>query len=269
MVTGCNPLEAFKAVRKWQYVWDLFFHEPQLAAVQFKALADLGAQTNRKIAIWHDNGPDGQMVGGQIWPALAKEFGYEVVQNADFPVDNTQFTSIIAEAKSKGAEIVMVDAITPQAIAIRKQMAAAGFTPKVLNIEKGAEPVQFAEALGKLADGVLVGGYWDPSFPYPGAAELAKAFESDTRLTSSQHIADSYAAAQILLDAIAAAGSTDPEKINAAIGETNKTYVVGPVQFDRDHTAKLPVVSLQWQGGKTIVVWPKDARTGDFLFPLR
>ncbi|MBR1217811.1 amino acid ABC transporter substrate-binding protein [Bradyrhizobium sp. U87765 SZCCT0131] len=269
MVTGCNPLEAFKAVRKWQYVWDLFFHEPQLAAVQFKALADLGAQTNRKIAIWHDNGPDGQMVGGQIWPALAKEFGYEVVQNADFPVDNTQFTSIIAEAKSKGAEIVMVDAITPQAIAIRKQMAAAGFTPKVLNIEKGAEPVQFAEALGKLADGVLVGGYWDPSFPYPGAAELAKAFESETRLTSSQHIADSYAAAQILLDAIAAAGSTDPEKINAAIGETNKTYVVGPVQFDRDHTAKLPVVSLQWQGGKTIVVWPKDARTGDFLFPLR
>jgi len=268
LVTGCDPLEAFKSVRKWNYVWDLFFDEPELAAAQFKALAELGAQTNKKIAIWHDNGPDGQVVGGKIWPALAKDFGYEVVQNAEFPVDNTQFTSIIGEAKSKGAEVVLVDAITPQAIAIRKQMAAAGFTPKVLNIEKGAEPVQFAEALGKLSDGILVGGYWDSSLPYPGAADLSKAFESETKLTSSQHIADSYAAAQILLDAIASAGSTDPEKINAAIAKTDKTYAVGPVKFDENHTAKLPIVSLQWQGGKTVIIWPKAAKTGEFLFPL-
>jgi branched-chain amino acid transport system substrate-binding protein len=268
IVTGCDPLEVFKSVRKWNYAWDLFFSVPELAAAQYKALAEAGVQTNKKIAFWHDNGPDGQAVGGQIWPALAKEFGYEVVQNAEFPVDNTQFTSIIAEAKSKGADVVLVDAITPQAIAIRKQMASAGYTPKVLNIEKGAEPVQFAEALGKLSDGVLVGGYWDPSFPYPGAADLAKAFETETKLTSSQHIADSYAAAQILLDAIATAGSTDPEKINAAIAKTDKTYVVGAIKFDADHTAKLPIVALQWQSGKPVIVWPKAAKTGDLLFPL-
>lgn len=268
MVTGCDPLEVFTSVRKWNYVWDIFFSVPDLAIAQYKALAELGIQTNKKIALWHDNGPDGQAIGGKIWPALAKEFGYEVVQNAEFPVDNTQFTSIIGEAKSKGAEVVLVDAITPQAIAIRKQMASAGYTPKVLNIEKGAEPVQFAEALGKLADGILVGGYWDPTFPFPGAADLAKAFETETKLTNSQHIADSYAAAQILLDAITAAGSTDPEKINAAIAKTNKTYVVGPVKFDENHTSKLPIVSLQWQGGKTVIIWPKASKTGDILFPL-
>lgn len=268
LVTGCDPLEAFKSVRKWKWVWDIFFDEPDLASVELKAIADLGAKTNMKIALWHDNGPDGQVVGGQIWPNVAKQFGYDIVQNAEFPVDNTQFTSIIGEAKSKDAEVVLVDAITPQAIAIRKQMAASGYTPKVLNIEKGAEPVQFAEALGKLSDGVLVGGYWDPSFPYPGAADLAKAFETETKLSSSQHIADSYAAAQVLLDGIAAAGSTDPAKINEALAKTNKTYVVGPVKFDESHTARLPVVSLQWQGGKTVVIWPKAAKTGDFLFPL-
>jgi branched-chain amino acid transport system substrate-binding protein len=268
LVTGCDPLEAFKSVRKWNWVWDIFFHEPDLAAAPLTTLQELGVQTNKKLAIWHDNGPDGQVVGGKLEPELAKKFGYEVVQNAEFPVDNSQFTSIIGEAKSKGAEVVMVDAITPQAIAIRKQMAAGGYTPKVLNIEKGAEPVQFAEALGKLSDGVLVGGYWDPSFPYPGAADLAKAFESETKLTSSQHIADSYAAAKVLLDGIAAAGSTDPVKINAALAKTDKTYVVGPVKFDENHTAKLPIVELQWQGGKTVIVWPKSAKTGDFLFPL-
>jgi len=268
LVTGCDPLEAFKSVRKWKYVWDIFFDEPDLANAELEAVESSGAKTNKKLAIWHDNGPDGQVVGGELWPNVAKKFGYDVVQNAVFPVDNTQFTSIIGEAKSKDAEVVLVDAITPQAVAIRKQMSAAGYTPKVLNIEKGAEPVQFAEALGKLSDGVLVGGYWDPSFPYPGAADLAKAFETETKLSSSQHIADSYAAAQVLLDAIAAAGSGDPEKINAAIAKTDKTYVVGPVKFDENHTSKLPVVALQWQGGKTVIVWPKSAMTGKFLFPL-
>ena len=268
LVTGCDPLEAFKSVRKWSYVWDIFFDEPDLANAELKAVEESGAKTNKKLAIWHDNGPDGQVVGGKLWPEVAKSFGYEVVQNAEFPVDNQQFTSIIGEAKSKGADVVLVDAITPQAVAIRKQMAAAGYTPKVLNIEKGAEPVQFAEALGKLSDGVLVGGYWDPSFPYPDAPDLAKAFESETKLSSSQHIADSYGAAQVLLDAIAAAGSTDPEKINAALAKTDKTYVVGPVKFDENHTAKLPIVALQWQGGRTVIVWPKSAKTGEFLFPL-
>jgi branched-chain amino acid transport system substrate-binding protein len=268
IVTGCDPLEPFLSVRKWNWAWDIFFSVPDLAAAQFKAMAENNLQTNKKIAFWHDNGPDGQAVGGHIWPEIAKASGYEVVQNAEFPVDNSQFTSIISEAKAKGAEVVLVDAITPQAVAIRKQMAAAGYTPKVLNMEKGAEPVQFAQALGKLSDGVLVGGYWDPTFPFPGAADLAKAFESETKLSSSQHIADSYAAAQVLLDAIAAAGSTDPAKINQAIAATDKTYVVGPIKFAPDHTAKLPVVSLQWQAGKTVIVWPKSAKTGDFLFPL-
>ncbi len=268
LVTGCDPLEAFKSVRKWTYVWDIFFHEPDLASAPFKALADLAIATNKKAAVLADNGPDGQVVGGQIWPALAKANGYAVVASASFPVDNMQFTSIVDQAKAAGPDLVLVDAITPPAIAFRKQLKEAGFTPKVLVIEKGAEPVQFAEALGNLADGILVGGYWDPTFPYPGAAELWQQFEKQTGQSGSQHIADSYAAAQVLLDAIAAAGSTAPDKINAAIAKTDKIYVVGPVKFDADHTSKLPIVELQWQGGKTVIVWPKDRSTGEFLFPM-
>ncbi|MGP8121425.1 MAG: ABC transporter substrate-binding protein, partial [Xanthobacteraceae bacterium] len=60
----------------------------------------------------------------------------------------------------------------------------------------------------------------------------------------------------------------DPEKINAAIAKTDKTYVVGPIKFDADHTAKLPIVALQWQSGKPVIVWPKAAKTGNFMFPL-
>jgi branched-chain amino acid transport system substrate-binding protein len=175
----------------------------------------------------------------------------------------------VQKAKSSGADVVFVDAVTPQAVAIRKQMNAAGYKPKVLIMEKGGEPVQFAQALGKLSDGVLVGGYWDPSLPYPGAKNLAKNFEQQTGKTSSQHIADSTAAAQVLLDAIAKAGTTDKQKVNTAIGQTNKNYVVGPVKFDPAHTSKISLVEDQWQNGKAVVVGPtKDVQTGQFQFPL-
>jgi branched-chain amino acid transport system substrate-binding protein len=267
MVTGCAPLEAFRSVKRWQYVWDLFFHEPDLAEAPFKTLQAAGVKTNGKVAIVHDNGPDGAVVGGQLWPKLAAQYGYAVVSNQSFPVDNTQFNSLISNAKATGADVFLIDAVTPQAVTIRKQMASAGYTPQVIVAEKGAEPVQFAQALGSLADGVIVGGYWDSSFPYPGAAELRRAFEQDTKQTYSQHIADSYAAAQVLLDAISAAGSTDAAKINQAIGRTDKTYVVGPVKFDDQHTSRLPIAELQWQGGQTKVVWPEQRKTGELLFP--
>jgi len=268
LVAGCDPLQAFKAVRKWHYAWVLFFDEGDLATAPFRMLADLNLQTNRKIAIMADNGPDGSVVGGRIWPETAKAGGYAILQNSSFPVDSTQFTSMIAQAKSSGADIVLVDAIPPQAIAIRKQMASAGFAPKLLVMEKGAEPEFFAQATGKLSNGVLVGGYWDPSFPYPGAADLGKRFETEVKQSHSQHIADSNAAARVLLDAIAAAGSLDRERINRAIAATDKSYVVGRVKFDANNTSAIPITVMQWQNGQSVVVWPKDHANGKLIFPL-
>lgn len=267
-VTGSAPLESFKAARKWTYAWDLFFHEPDLASAPFRMLADLKLETNGKIAILHENGPDGQVVGGTVWPALAKDFGKEVVVSSAFPVDNMQFNSILSDAKAKDADIVLVMSTTPQALAIRKQMASIDYKPKMIVMEKGGEPVQFAEAAGALANGVLVGGYWDASFPYPGATDLSARYQKETGLTSSQHIADSYAVAQVMMDAISKAQSTEAKAINTAIGATDKTYVVGPIKFDEFHTAKLPTVQMQWQDGKTKVVWPSDQKSGDIQFPI-
>jgi branched-chain amino acid transport system substrate-binding protein len=261
MVTGCAPLVSFTSARQWTWAWDLFFNDPDLAEAPFRTLQDLAVKSNHKIAILHDNSADGSVVGGKLWPELAAKYGYKIAVNVEFPTDTTDFSASVQQAKASGADIVLVDTVTPQAVSIRKQLAAAGFTPKVLVMEKGAEPTQFAEAVGALADGVLVGGYWDASFPYPGATELKTAFAAETKGSASQHIADSYTAARVLLDAITAAGSLDKQKINDAIAKTDKTYPVGPIKFGANHAAALPMVEMQWQGGEQKVVWPKDRAT--------
>lgn len=268
MVSSCAPLVSFRGARQWNWAWDLFFNDPDLAEAPFKLLRDLKVPSNRRVAILHDNGADGTVVGGRLWPEYAAKYGYTVAVNVEFPVDTTDFGASVQQAKASGADIVLVDAVIPQTVSIRKQLAAAGFTPKVLVMEKGAEPLQFGEAVGKLADGVLVGGFWDPNVPHPGAAELGAAYTRETGRGISQHIADSYTAARVLLDAIAAAGSLDRGKINAAIAATDREYPVGPVKFGENHAAPLEIVSLQWQGGAQHVVWPVDRKTAEFLFPV-
>lgn len=267
-VSGCAPLVSYREAKQWTYAWDIFFDDAQLAETPFKALQDLALTTNKKVVILHDNSADGTVVGGQLWPKYAASYGYQVVDRIEFPIDTTNFDASIQRAKNSGADIMLVDTITPLTVSIRKQMAASAYTPKVLAMEKGAEPAQFAEAVGKLADGVLVGGYWDPSFPYPGARELGEAYVKETGRTVSQHIADSYTAARVLLDAMTAAGSVDKEKVNAAIAKTDAVYPVGPVKFGENHGAPLDIVTTQWQDGKVQVVWPKTRATGSLLFPV-
>jgi branched-chain amino acid transport system substrate-binding protein len=269
MVTACNPLGAFRAVKDWEYAWDIFFDEVQATEVPFQMMEETGVgdETNKRIALLHDNGPDG-INFSKLWKEYADKFGYEVVLDASFPENQTSFSSTITKAKSSGAEIVLSQEPPAAAIAIRKTMAAQGYTPKLLVMEKGAEPVLFTEAVGKLSDGVLVAAYWDPSFGYPGSENLAEEFEKETGQASSQHIADGEAAATVLFHAIDAAGSTDPEKINEAIAKTNLETVAGKIEFADDHTATLPSVEAQWQDGKTAIVWPPKDANGKLIFPL-
>jgi branched-chain amino acid transport system substrate-binding protein len=67
---------------------------------------------------------------------------------------------------------------------------------------------------------------------------------------------------------MAKAGTVDKAKVNEAIGQTDATYVVGPIKFGSDHTTTLPMVQTQWQDGKVVVVAPKDRATAEALFPL-
>jgi branched-chain amino acid transport system substrate-binding protein len=269
MITPCEPLGAFRPVKEWEWVWAVFFDESEVTELPFKMLKETGkeAETNKKVAILHDNEPDG-INFSKLWEEDAKKYGYEVVLDEQFPVGQTTFNTTVTKAKSSEADVVVVQSVPPAAVAIRKTMASEGYTPKVLAMEKGGEPAQFAEATGKLSEGVLVGAYWDPSFPYPEAENLAKEFQEQTGNSPSQHIADTEAVATVLLEAIKTANSTDSTKINEAIAKTNLTTVVGPVKFASDHTSTIPSVESQWQNGEPKIVFPESRATGKLIFPL-
>ena len=269
IVTGCDPLEAFKSVRKWNYVWDLFFHEPELAAAQFKALADLGAQDQQEAR--HLARQRSRRTGGRRPDLAGARQGIRLRGRPERLVPDRQF-AIHLDHRPKPRARAPTSCSSTRSRRRRSRSASRWPRPatrrRCSTSRRARSPSNSPKRSASSPTAFWSAAIGIPTFPYPGAADLAKAFESETKLSSSQHIADSYAAAQVLLDAIAAAGSTDPEKINAAIAKTDKTYVVGPIKFDENHTSKLPIVALQWQGGKTVIIWPKASATGSFLFPM-
>ena len=270
MVTPCAATNTFGATAKWTWAWDLFFNSENLTETPFNTADELGlkAKTNSKVAIIHSNGKNENIIGTVEWPACAKKHGWKVVYNTAVPPTQTQFTSSLQAAKAAGADMLLVVIAPPGAIALRKQMVSVGYNPKILVEEEGGEPLQFAQALGKLANGVMVGGYWDPSFPFPGAKQLEAEFEAQTHQTGSQHIADTDTAATVLLQAIARAGSLDKTAINNQIAKTNGMFVAGHIKFGANHTSTLPMVEEQWQNGKNVIIAPLNRATAKVVFPL-
>ena len=78
-------------------------------------------------------------------------------------------------------------------------------------------------------------------------------------------------------DAIKRAGSTEPDKIVAAMEKTDWVGTIGRIQFlgqDSKFTHGMKIgpgfvsgLMVQWQAGKTVTVWPSDAATGKLRFP--
>lgn len=265
------PVRAFLGGNEngWQWSWNLFFDELDMTRKQLMTMDTV--ESNKKVALFTDNEQDGVIMGG-LWNQNAPDQGYEVVYYAKFPIGTTDYGDLIRRAQEANAEIVIAQMVTPDAIALWKQMRALNYVPKAAFFEKGGAPAEWWAALGDSANGTMVSGYWHPKLPFPGAAELKDRFVADTGKIYNQDIASAYTAAAVLLDAMEAAGSADPAAVNAAIGKTDKDYVVGHVKFTTgkgERSAVLPAFMLQWQSGDLQVVYPKDRATADMIYPIK
>jgi branched-chain amino acid transport system substrate-binding protein len=269
IVGGFSPIHAFMGGNKagWTYAWNYFFDDAAQGDEPFLVTEQVDPDTNKKVAIFSTNEDDG-LIEQRLWKANAKKHGYEIAYVASFPVGTTDFSSFIPKAKASGADIVVALSEPPGGIALWKQMKAAGLKPKVAFCYKCANNSAWPKTLGPLADGTLAPHFWAPSLDRPGTddlvADLGDKYPVATDLST---VVNADTNIKVIADAITAAGSTDPEKINEAIGKTDKAYPYMDIKFNDDHVAILPPHYLQWQDGKAVMVYPDDLAEGEFEAP--
>jgi branched-chain amino acid transport system substrate-binding protein len=177
------------------------------------------------------------------------------------------FSDIILKAKEAGAEALFALPNPPDGIALVKQMSELGWTPKFYELIRAPDPAPWGKDLGPLGDYVIFCPGWHHGMNYPGVDELNEKHQADFGRPSDVMVGPAYAVVQILADAIERAGTLDREKIRDAIAATNMMTVMGPVTFREDGTGVIVTTFVQWQEGKTELVWPTEHATADFAYP--
>lgn len=267
----CGVAFAFWAIHQqgYKYLFSPFEKSPNLSIDIYRFLnASIpAAQRPKKVAIFAERTDWGRELD-RLWTSRSTEFGYQIVLSAEYTVGTRDFSDIILRAKAAGAEAVFSLPTPPDGIGLIRQMKELDFNPKLILMIRAPDAPSWSQALGKDGDYVLLAPGWHNSLKAPGVEQLNAKHQARFNRPADVITGPAYACVQIVADAIQRAGKVDATAIRDAMATTNNLQtVIGPVRFRPDGTGIVPTVVVQWQGGRQVMVWPKELGASQLLYP--
>jgi branched-chain amino acid transport system substrate-binding protein len=251
----------------YKYLFSPFPKSTSQTRDVFEVLDTIPAdQRPSKVAIFQEK-TDWGIECGTMWQENADKYGYEVVVHEEYAPGAGDFSAMILKAKDAGAEVLLTVPNPPDGLAMQKQMAELGWTPKFTLMIRAPENVSWTETLGPLGDYATVQAGWHHGENFPGVAELNAKYEAEFGRPADLLTGPAYACVQILADAIERAGTLDRDAIRDALAATDMMTVVGPVTFNEDGTGNVLDPLSQWQNGQLELVWPADQATAPLAYP--
>lgn len=303
-VMGTGPMEPWMGLRgevtpPWSYTWAMGFsiHTPLTGfrAVPGYTIMDIGVEalnevidrTNRVAGVFASEDSDG-VAWYKGFPGILSDAGCKVIGYEEeiglFPMDTMDYTSMIKVWKDNDVEIVWGNCPAPHFGAMWRQMVAMDYVPKMLYAARAALFYTDVAAWGgDLPWGVGCENWWDPTYQgCPGIGNttpvsLTERWTDETGLPVNPNIGWGYAAVQVLADAIERAGSIDPDKVNAALADTDMMTIIHRVKWDANQFSGQPIYYFQWEKTDTPSVWNYRITvshhdfvqtTGETIFPL-
>jgi branched-chain amino acid transport system substrate-binding protein len=199
---------------------------------------------------------------------LARKNGIEVVFQEAYPKGNTDFSAILTKVKAARPDVLGAATYFDDVVAITRQMKELGVNVKMFGSTVGGDLPEFYKVLGKTAEYVYGASLWEPGLPYPGAQAFAEAFEKEFGRPPSYHSAAAYAGCQIFVETVRRVGSLDTDQLRSALLKLHTRTVFGDYAVDeRGFQIGHKGVTIQWQDGKQVVVWPEEVAAGKARFP--
>jgi branched-chain amino acid transport system substrate-binding protein len=178
-------------------------------------------------------------------------------------------TDSVLRAKNAAPDVWINTGYIPDGNLLMRTMRDQGFKPAAIMVVGTGDTFEVLDALGaEFLEGVVAVAYPRPDQTEgygPGAAGYLAAYKKKyERDPIAPQGMTAYVGMQMLIEAVAAAGSVDMEKVRAAAAKMDKpakSYATGfGAKFDAQfqNTRAFPTV-VQWQGGKIVTVYPKEA----------
>ena len=237
----------------------------------------------KRVALLYENTLFGSDVS-KFEKKYAQKYGYEVVADVAYDAKSTNLSSEIQRLKSAAPEVLLQTSYTSDAILSTKTMKELDFRPQaILAMDAGHVASEFVPALGKDAEGILSREVWALGLgaKKPIVSRVNDLFRKRTQASRGAPVdmdgtsARAFVGLLVLCEAINRAGSTEPEKIRAALEATDipSDALIMPwrgVKFDaKTHQNTLGSgILVQIQDGKYVVVYPFELAQAEVRWPF-
>ena len=226
--------------------------------------------TNKLVAAAFPNDSDGNAFRA-VFPPIAKSAGYTMVLSAPYTDGTTNYSSMISQFKSSGADFFTNVPLPPDFATMWKQSVQQGFKPKLATVAKVLLFPTDAYALGSLVNNVATDTWWVPSMPWTSSftgetcQQMANDYEASGGGQWNANISN-YSLFEAAHAAFTAVNNPhDKNEVADAIHNVNIMALAGPLDWT---SAKAPApgvvitppVGIQWQ---TATKYPLEAKVVD------
>ena len=201
--------------------------------------------------------------------ARAGAAGIKIVFDKEYIEDSVDFTELVLRIKETRPDLVIGGTYLNDSIAFVREAKRQNFSPKALAFTVGPALIEFGEALGPDADGILGVVSWMRSGNVPMSYDFSFRYKEMTGHNAGAHAAYGYAAGQVLEAAVRLADSLDRNAIRTQLQEMKFGSLLGRYRVDNsgEQLAKETFV-MQWQNGHRLLVLPRERRDSPIIYPL-
>jgi branched-chain amino acid transport system substrate-binding protein len=203
--------------------------------------------------------------------------GLKVLDHTRFSPDTTDFTPIFNKIEGQKPDVI-ITGISHVGTQPTVQWKSQQVPIPMFGISSQATNSTFWNDTNGATEGVLFNAVSGPGVAVTKKTlPFVEAFQKRFGNVPSYCGYTAYDEVYYLADAIHRAGSTDSDKLVAALEKTDWVGTIGRIEFtpkDSPHPHALRTgkgfitgLMLQWQDGKQINLWPQDVANGKLKFP--
>lgn len=183
----------------------------------------------KAVAIIHDKQQYGEGIATAVKGTLEGK-GVNVAMFEGISKGDKDFSALIAKMQKAGVDFVYYGGYHPELGLILRQSADKGLKVRFMGPE-GVGNADISTIAGEASEGLLV--TLPPAFDKrPENADLVKAFQAKGEDPSGAFVMTSYAAVQVIADAVKGAGTTDTMMLQEYLRKNTFKTPMGEIAFD-------------------------------------
>ena len=228
-----------------------------------------------KIAIVNENTDYGTSVAGSILQA-AKDANITVAAQIPYNANSSDVSAQVIQIKTLQPDVVIFISYTADTILYFRTMKNLDYLPPIIiGDDAGFSDPTFVPNVGDLAQGAINRSAFDIGKPGGNSYIVNQLFKAKYSRDLDDTSARWMQGFLVLADAINRAGSTEPDKIQAALQATDlkaDQLMIGYDGVKFDSTGQNTLAStflIQLQGKQYVSVWPSGLATGKLELPMK